>query len=347
MDVSALLRDIHNASTLEDLDTLKASLLGKKGTLSLQMRALGTLSPEARKTQGEVLNQLKETLSEAFEKTRKSLLASALEQRLASETLDMSLPLEPLGSGTGRMHPLSVVTQQLLDIFSSMGFTSREGPDIEDDFHNFTALNLPPHHPARAAQDTFYFPAEDDGRRLLLRTHTSPVQIRTLLSEKPPLRIIALGRVFRSDHDQTHTPMFHQIEGLVVDQEVHMGHLKGCLETFFRLFFGKPVELRFRPSFFPFTEPSAEIDMRCDLSSSTLKIGEGNDWLEIGGCGMVHPQVLQNCGLNPEQHQGFAFGMGIERLTMLKDGIPDLRRFFENDTRWLKHYGSPVETAVG
>ena len=228
-------------------------------------------------------------------------------------------------------------------IFCQMGFTVAEGPDIEDDFHNFTALNIPPEHPARQDHDTFYFEEGEDGERLLLRTHTSPVQIRTMLVQEPPIRIVVPGRTYRADHDATHSPMFHQVEGLVIDEETHMGHLKGCLIEFCRAFFGvDDLPVRFRPSFFPFTEPSAEVDIGCSRSADGLTIGAGDGWLEILGSGMVHPKVLENCNIDPSRYQGFAFGMGVERVAMLKYGIPDLRTFFDSDLRWLRHYGFPA-----
>lgn len=333
------LEHINTAPSLSDLEHVRTQLLGKKGKLSEAMRQLATLPPEERKAQGEALNHLKEEWVSAFTIRKKNLEEEAMTRQLARETLDVTLPVAERELETGRIHPLSYTIQSLIQIFEKMGFSLREGPDIEDDFHNFTALNIPPLHPARMSHDTFYLTPEEGKERFLLRTHTSPVQIRTLLKEKPPLRIIVPGRVFRADYDQTHTPMFHQIEGLVIDQGIHMGHLKGCLEELCHFFFEKPVPLRFRPSFFPFTEPSAEVDILCDRSGAHLKIGQGDDWLEILGCGMIHPKVIENCGLDPETHQGFAFGMGVERLAMLKYGITDLRRFFENDTRWLTHYG--------
>jgi phenylalanyl-tRNA synthetase alpha chain len=331
---------IGRTSSLSTLDALRQEILGKKGRLSEAMRQLATLDPEAKRTRGEALNQFKAQWEKAFTTHKNTLESQALDHRLAQETLDVSLPVATSALSTGRIHPLSQLSQELIHIFEKMGFSLRLGPDIENDFNNFTALNIPSHHPARTSHDTFYLtPSEDGTAPLLLRTHTSTVQIRTLLQEKPPLRIIAPGRVFRADYDATHTPMFHQLEGLVIEPGLHMGHLKGCLEEFFRLFFGRPVPFRLRPSFFPFTEPSAEVDILCDRQGTQLKIGEGNDWLEVLGCGMVHPEVLRHCDLDPALHQGFAFGMGVERLAMLKYGITDLRRFFENDTRWLAHYG--------
>jgi phenylalanyl-tRNA synthetase alpha chain len=326
-----LLGKVEKVSSLQELEDVRIFALGKKGELTLLMRELGQKTPEERKTLGAELNEVKESLTTALDTRKAQLEQAALNERLASETLDVSLPPRP--ALKGRIHPLSHVLDQVIHIFGQMGFVVAEGPDIEEDFYNFTALNIPPEHPARQEQDTFYLPS-GDGQPIVLRTHTSPVQIRTMLNEKPPLRIIAPGRTYRSDYDQTHTPMFHQIEGLVVDTETHMGHLKGCLEEFFRLFFEDPnLKLRFRPGYFPFTEPSAEVDIWW----------KGDKWLEILGCGMVHPNVLRNCNIDPDQYQGFAFGMGIERIGMLKYGIDDLRQFFESDLRWLNHYGFEPE----
>ncbi|MDH3703998.1 MAG: phenylalanine--tRNA ligase subunit alpha, partial [Alphaproteobacteria bacterium] len=263
---------------------------------------------------------------------------ASLEASLTGEMLDVTLPVRP--ERQGLLHPISQTVDEVIAILGEMGFTVAEGPDIEDDFHNFTALNIPPEHPARQMHDTFYLPEKPDGSRMVLRTHTSPVQIRTMENTEPPIRVIAPGRTYRCDSDITHTPMFHQVEGLVIDKSVHFGHLKGCLMDFCSAYFEVPdLPLRFRPSFFPFTEPSAEVDIGCSRDGGTLKIGAGDDWLEILGCGMVHPNVLNACGIDSAEYQGFAFGMGIERLAMLKYGIPDLRTFFESDLRWLRHYG--------
>jgi phenylalanyl-tRNA synthetase alpha chain len=257
---------------------------------------------------------------------------------LAEEAIDVSLPIRP--EMAGRLHPITQTIDEAIAILGEMGFSVAEGPEIEDDFHNFTALNIPPEHPARQMHDTFYFPEKDDGSRNVLRTHTSPVQIRTMVSGEPPFRIIAPGRTYRCDSDMTHTPMFHQIEGLVIDESTHFGHLKGCLLNFLSAFFEvDDLPLRFRPSFFPFTEPSAEVDIGCAREGGELKIGAGRDWMEILGCGMVHPNVLKACDIDPDKYQGFAFGLGVERMAMLKYGIPDLRTFFDADLRWLKHYG--------
>jgi phenylalanyl-tRNA synthetase alpha chain len=261
-----------------------------------------------------------------------------LDARLAEEAIDVSLPIRP--EMAGRLHPITQTIDEAIAILGEMGFSVAEGPEIEDDFHNFTALNIPPEHPARQMHDTFYFPEKDDGSRNVLRTHTSPVQIRTMVSGEPPFRIIAPGRTYRCDSDMTHTPMFHQIEGLVIDESTHFGHLKGCLLNFLSAFFEvDDLPLRFRPSFFPFTEPSAEVDIGCAREGGELKIGAGRDWMEILGCGMVHPNVLKACDIDPDKYQGFAFGLGVERMAMLKYGIPDLRTFFDADLRWLKHYG--------
>ncbi len=284
------------------------------------------------------MNRLKDEIEAAILAAQQRLDGAALQQRLVNERIDMTLPVR--AEAEGRIHPISQTIDEVVAIFGEMGFSVAEGPHIEDDFHNFTALNIPPEHPARQEQDTFYL-SGTGGDRKLLRTHTSPVQIRTMMSQKPPLRIIVPGRTFRSDHDATHSPMFHQVEGLVIDRAIHMGHLKGCLIEFCRAFFDiDHLPVRFRPSAIsPSPEPSAEVDIGCSRDGGGLKIGAGGDWLEILGSGMVHPKVLQNCGLDPETHQGFAFGMGIERIAMLKYGIPDLRTFFESDLRWLRHYG--------
>ena len=277
-------------------------------------------------------------IAEASDTRRAGLVSAVLGSRLAEERIDVTLPILP--APEGRIHPISQTIEQMVAIFCQMGFSVVEGPDIEDDFHNFTALNIPPEHPARQDHDTFYLPERADGSRPLLRTHTSPVQIRTMRAGEPPLRIVVPGRTYRADHDATHSPMFHQIEGLVIDESTHMGHLKGCLIEFCRAFFGlSDLPVRFRPSFFPFTEPSAEVDIGCSRSPDGLTIGAGGNWLEILGCGMVHPKVLENCGIDPSRYQGFAFGLGVERVTMLKYGIPDLRTFYDSDLRWLRHYG--------
>jgi phenylalanyl-tRNA synthetase alpha chain len=299
---------------------------------------MGGMSPDERQTFGPLVNGLKQSLSDAIAEKKEALAQAALDARLLAERIDVTLPARP--ERRGKIHPIMQVFEEVQTIFADMGFSIAEGPDVEDDFHNFTALNFPPKHPARDMHDTFFFEEKEDGSRMLLRTHTSPVQVRTMLTQKPPIRIVAPGRTYRCDSDQTHTPMFHQIEGLVIEDGVHMGHLKGVLMDFMRAFFEiDDVDVRFRPHHFPFTEPSAEMDVRCDRSGGALKIGTGTDWLEILGCGMVHPNVLRACGIDPDQYQGFAFGMGIDRLAMLKYGIPDLRDMFAADVRWLKHYG--------
>lgn len=330
--------DIEAAGSLDDLEAVRVRALGRKGTITHLMKGLGAMEPEERRSAGTALNALKDETVAAIEDRRTTLRNLALTEQLATESVDVTLPVR--AEGCGRIHPVSQVVDEIVAIFADMGFAVAEGPDIEDDFHNFTALNIPPEHPARQMHDTFYLEAERDGAPLVLRTHTSPVQIRHMRSSPPPYRIIAPGRTFRCDSDMTHTPMFHQVEGLAIGHDIHMGHLKGCLEEFARVMFEDDnLRMRFRPSHFPFTEPSAEVDIGCSRKGRELRIGEGGDWLEILGCGMVHPNVLENVGLDPNEWQGFAFGMGIDRIAMLKYGIPDLRAFFESDLRWLRHYG--------
>jgi phenylalanyl-tRNA synthetase alpha chain len=351
MDIKSLeggyLKAIEKAPHLQALEQIRIELLGKQGTISLVMKSLGGLDPEERKIVGATYNQVRDSISAALDVRHKLLTQEALIQQLAQEGQDVTLP--PRQMGTGSIHPLSQAQYELTEIFKSMGFDVAEGPDIEDDFHNFSALNIPPEHPARQEQDTFYMPKNEAGDTMVLRTHTSPVQIRTMQANKPPIRIIAPGRVYRSDYDQTHTPTFHQIEGLYIDTGVHMGHLKRCIIEFCRAFFEIPdLSVRFRPSFFPFTEPSAEVDIACARRGGELIIGEAGGWLEILGCGMVHPKVLENCGIDSTQYQGFAFGLGIERMAMLKYGIPDLRSFYDVDVRWLRPYGfSAFEALMG
>ena len=329
---------INAANSLQALEDIRVSALGKKGSVSLLMRGLGGMSPEERKEMGPLLNGLKIDVADLITGRKDTLEAAALEERLASERVDVSLPVD-YGT-TGCIHPNSQVMDEIAEIFANLGFDVAEGPDLESDFNNFTALNIPEEHPARQMHDTFYLKPDEKGDRKVLRTHTSPVQIRTMLKEKPPIRIIAPGRTYRSDSDATHTPMFHQVEGLVIDKDTHLGHLKGTLEAFLKAFFEvDAVTLRLRPSYFPFTEPSMEVDVQCAFEGGTVKIGDGNDWLEILGSGMVHPKVLENCDLDPTVYQGFAFGCGIDRLAMLKYGMNDLRAFFDGDLRWLKHYG--------
>ena len=333
-----LLSQIAAAPDAGALEQIRVSALGKKGVISELMRGLGQMSPDERKAAGPALNRLKDDVDGALRSAKEKLDEAALDARLSGERIDVSLPVLPEARGT--IHPVSQVIDEVTEIFAQMGFSVAEGPDIEEDFYNFTALNIPPEHPARQMHDTFYLPERPDGTRRVLRTHTSPVQIRTMLNSKPPLRIIAPGRTFRCDSDQTHTPMFHQVEALVIDESTHMGHLKGCIEAFCRAFFEvDEVKMRFRPSYFPFTEPSAEVDIGCRRDGGELRIGEGDDWREIMGCGMVHPKVLEHGGIDPTKYQGFAFGMGIDRIAMLKYGAPDLRAFFDSDLRWLRHYG--------
>ncbi|MEM8656863.1 MAG: phenylalanine--tRNA ligase subunit alpha [Pseudomonadota bacterium] len=336
-DIMARIAAAGDEATLEEV---RVGALGKKGDVSLKMRSLGSMSPEERQTAGPALNALKAEVAEALTARRVILADAALDARLAAERVDVSQPSRP--RRTGSIHPVSQATEELIAIFADLGFSVAEGPQIETDFYNFDALNIPAEHPSRTEMDTFYMHrAEGDNRPPnVLRTHTSPVQIRHMEAHGAPCRIIAPGRVYRADYDQTHTPMFHQIEGLAIDRDISMANLKWTLQEMCRAFFEVDgVEIRFRASHFPFTEPSAEIDIQCSWEGGVLKIGEGNDWLEAGGSGMVHPKVLEAAGVDPTQWQGFAFGLGIDRLAMLKYGIPDLRAFFDSDLRWLKHYG--------
>ena len=329
---------IKEANSLNDLENLRVQVLGKKGSITSLMKQLGSLEPDKRREAGQILNSIQKNIIESIDNKKSSLEETYLNEKLKNEALDITLPTRP--ENIGRIHPLSKTMDEVISIFAQMGFTVAEGPDIESDFYNFTALNIPQEHPARQEHDTFYFNEDENGERKVLRTHTSPVQIRTMEKLKPPLRVIVPGRTYRSDHDATHSPMFHQCEGLVIGDKLNMSHLKGCLIDFCRIFFGvDDLPVRFRPSYFPFTEPSAEVDIGCSRKSGELIIGEGDEWLEILGSGMVNPRVLQNCGLDPNEHQGFAFGMGLERVAMLKYGIPDLRPFFDSDLRWMKHYG--------
>ena len=340
-DLNHWQQQIAVCQSLKQLDELRIYLLGKSGVITGFLKGLGALAPEQRREKGAEINQLKETVHSLLETKKNQLVAVELSQRLAQETVDLTLSPRP--EKTGTLHPVSKTIAEITTYFSQFGFTIATGPDVEDEEHNFNALNIPAHHPARQSHDTFYLP-DQEGIVKLLRTQTSPVQIRTMKKGVLPIRILAPGRTYRSDYDATHTPMFHQIEGLVVDKNIHMGHLKSCIINFCRHFFQLDhLPVRFRPSFFPFTEPSAEIDIGCDRRNGNMKIGAGADWLEILGCGMVHPKVLTNCGIDPEIYQGFAFGMGVERLAMLKYGIPDIRPFYESDSRWLTHYGfSPI-----
>ncbi|MEM9523690.1 MAG: phenylalanine--tRNA ligase subunit alpha [Pseudomonadota bacterium] len=328
------------AADMATLEDLRLRTVGKKGEISSKMRELGGMAPEERRVAGPALNALKDEISSALAAKKIALDEAALDERLRTEWLDVTLPARTRRQGT--LHPVSRVTEEVVEIFADMGFAVAEGPQIETDWYNFDALNIPDHHPARAEMDTFYMArAEGDNRPPhVLRTHTSPVQIRTMEAANAPLRVICPGRVYRADYDRTHTPMFHQVEGLAIDRDISMANLKWVLEEFVRVFFDvDDIALRFRASYFPFTEPSAEIDIRCSWEGGQLKVGTGKDWLEILGSGMVHPKVLQAAGIEPDQWQGFAFGMGIDRIAMLKYGIPDLRAFFESDLRWLRHYG--------
>lgn len=372
MNIDSLRSDslaaISSCTTSAALEEQRVALLGKKGKITEALKTLGSVDAETRKTLGAELNQIKTAISEALDARKAEIATAELNAKLVSEKTDVSLPAQPIAQG--RIHPVTQVIEEITAIFADLGFSVADGPDIEDDYHNFDALNIPESHPARQMHDTFYLSPQSsvashqqeknagdrrlETNRYLLRTHTSPVQIRTMRNGKPPFRVLAPGSTYRCDSDITHTPMFHQVEGFVIDKGIHMGHLKGCIIEFLKAFFELDnVPVRFRPSFFPFTEPSAEVDIGCKRGKDELKIGVspltslpqaggaegGNDWLEVMGCGMVHPNVLKNCGIDPNEWQGFAFGMGVERLAMLKYGIPDLRTFFESDVRWLKHYG--------
>ena len=335
-----LLGEIAAAADEAALETIRIAAVGKSGSVSALLKTLGAMAPEQRKERGPLFNRLKEQVNAAISARKAELGNAALDARLNTETVDVTLPVRQPPAETGRIHPVTQVIEELVAIFADMGFSVAEGPDIETDDYNFGRLNFPEGHPARDMHDTFYFNPKPDGSRLLLRTHTSPVQIRTMLAKPPPIRVIIPGRTYRSDSDQTHTPMFHQVEGLVIDRSSHLGHLKWILQESCKAFFEvDQVGMRFRPSFFPFTEPSLEADIQCRREKGELRFGEGEDWMEILGCGMVHPNVLRNCGLDPDVYQGFAWGMGIDRIAMLKYGMPDLRAFFEADVRWLAHYG--------
>jgi len=333
-----LLDGIAAAKDELSLEAVRVAALGKRGTVAELLKRLGAMSADERKEKGPLYNGLRDRVAGAIQARRERLAEAALNARLAGERVDVTLPPAPGPSGT--IHPLTQVLDEIAVIFADLGFAIAEGPDIESDDYNFTRLNIPPEHPARQMHDTFYLKPQADGSRPLLRTHTSPVQVRTMLTQKPPIRIIAPGRAYRFDSDATHSPMFHQIEALVIDEETHLGHLKWLIEEFCKAFFEVDrVRLRLRPSYFPFTEPSMEIDLQCDRSGGQIKFGEGGDWLELGGSGMVHPRVLELCGIDPGKYQGFAFGLGLDRMAMLKYGIPDIRPFFESDLRWLRHYG--------
>ena len=329
---------INKVSNLLELEEIRLEYLGKKGLLTLEMKSLSSLSDEERKSKGRDLNSIKSFLENEILNKKNSLEKVKINEKIKKENIDITLP--PRDFNTGKIHPISQSIYKIIDIFSSMGFTVESGPDIESDFNNFTALNIPSHHPAREMQDTFYIKKETNDEDSVLRTHTSPVQVRKMLASTPPIRIIVPGRTYRSDSDATHTPMFHQVEGLLIDEFSTMAHLKGCLIDFLKEFFEvDDLKYRFRPSYFPFTEPSAEMDVAFTKKNNVIKIGEGEQWLEILGCGMVNPRVLENCKIDSSKYQGFAFGMGIERLSMLKYGITDMRGFFDSNFKWLHHYG--------
>lgn len=334
---SDLLARIDAAASVDAIEALRVEALGKSGAITALLKTLGAMTPEERQSAGPRIHGLREAVTAALTARKAALDAAALEARLAAETVDMTLPVDQPGPGS--VHPISQVMDELAEIFADMGFAVATGPEIEDDWHNFTALNIPETHPARAMHDTFYLAGEHE-RPMVLRTHTSPVQIRTMMGQQPPIRIIAPGRVYRSDSDATHTPMFHQIEGLVIDRGITLGHLKWTLETFLKAFFERDdIVLRLRPSYFPFTEPSAEVDVGYTLVNGKRVVGGSEGWMEVLGSGMVHPRVIANCGLDPAEWQGFAFGTGVDRLAMLKYGMDDLRAFFDGDLRWLRHYG--------
>jgi len=337
---AALLADTAAADSLDAIEAVRVKALGKASEIAALMKTLGAMPREERQARAPAIQGLRAEVADAIAARKAALEAAALDAKLATETIDMTLPAAAAPQGS--VHPVAQVMDELAEIFADLGFAVATGPEIEDDWHNFTALNIPETHPARAMHDTFYFPDKADGTKMLLRTHTSPVQIRTMMAQKPPIRIIAPGRTYRSDSDATHTPMFHQVEGLVIDRGIHMGHLKWTLETFVKAFFERDdIVLRLRPSYFPFTEPSAEVDVGYTLKDGRRIVGgaEPDGWMEILGSGMVHSRVIANCGLDPDEWQGFAFGCGIDRLAMLKYGMDDLRAFFDGDLRWLRHYG--------
>lgn len=330
--------EIQGTQSIRDLEDLRVTLLGKTGEITSLLKTLGTIPADQRKEKGAEINHLKQIVADAIDLKREQLGELELSQRLIHEKVDVTLSSDPEAKGS--IHPISQVFNEIVTYFAHFGFEIETGPEVEDEDHNFTALNMPDHHPARQSHDTFYFMPDESGIKKLLRTHTSTVQIRTMQQKKPPLRILAPGRVYRCDYDATHTPMFHQIEGLVIDKGINFGHLKSTVIEFCKYFFEiENLKIRFRPSFFPFTEPSAEMDIGCDRSGGGIKFGSGDDWLEVFGCGMVHPNVLKNCGIDSDEYQGFAFGFGVDRFAMLKYGIPDLRSMFESDNRWLGHYG--------
>jgi len=326
---------IDSVKTKDDLQNIKTEFFGKNGQITQQFKSLGSLDPENRRKFAENLNKIKDDLTNQLEQKNIEIETLEINEKLKNEKVDVTLPTRP--DRAGKIHPVSQVIDEISSIFSEIGFSVEEGPDVESEYNNFTALNTPEEHPARDMHDTFYL---EENKKLLLRTHTSPVQIRSMLSSKPPFKIIVPGRTYRCDSDQTHAPMFHQLEGLHVDKGITMGHLKGCLDYFIKEFFEvKNVKMRFRPSHFPFTEPSAEVDIGYKIEKGKIVIGEGDKWLEVLGCGMVHPNVLKNVKIDSKKYQGFAFGIGIDRLAMLKYGINDLRAFFEADYRWLSHFG--------
>jgi len=337
---SVLAAQIESAIDEAAIEAVRIAALGKKGSISERLKSLGSMSPEERQLQGPAINGLKNRITEALTARRNALKDAAITVRLEQEKVDVTLPVRAAPSERGRIHPISQVIDEITAIFADMGFSIAEGPDIETDYYNFTALNFPEGHPAREMHDTFFFNPDENGERRVLRTHTSPVQIRTMENQKPPIRIVIPGKTYRMDSDATHSPMFHQVEGLVIDKSANVANMKWVLEEFCKAFFEVPsLKMRFRPSYFPFTEPSLEVDIQCDRSGKEVKFGEGTDWMEILGCGMVHPNVLRAGGLDPDEHQGFAWGMGIDRIAMLKYGMPDLRAFFDADVRWLQHYG--------
>jgi phenylalanyl-tRNA synthetase alpha chain len=338
---SDLLGQVDAAPDEAALESVRVSALGKKGAVSELLKTLGAMSPEERKAKGPLINGLRDKVHGAIANRKEALAEAALERRLQAERIDVTLPVREGPETRGRIHPISQVIDEIAAIFGDLGFSIAEGPDIETDYYNFTALNFPEGHPAREMHDTFFFPPDANGERKVLRTHTSPVQIRTMETQKPPIRIVIPGKTYRQDSDATHSPMFHQVEGLVIDKTANVANMKWVLEEFCKAFFEVPqVKMRFRPSFFPFTEPSLEVDIQCDRSRpGEVRFGEGSDWMEILGCGMVHPNVLRAGGLDPDEYQGFAWGMGIDRIAMLKYGMPDLRAFFDADVRWLQHYG--------
>ncbi|WP_457298713.1 phenylalanine--tRNA ligase subunit alpha [Phyllobacterium sp. P5_D12] len=337
---SVLAAQIESANDETAIEAVRIAALGKKGSISEKLKSLGSMSPEERQLKGPAINGLKNRITEALTARRNALKDAAIAVRLEKEKVDVTLPVRAAPAERGRIHPISQVIDEITAIFADMGFSIAEGPDIETDYYNFTALNFPEGHPAREMHDTFFFNPDENGERRVLRTHTSPVQIRTMENQKPPIRIVIPGKTYRMDSDATHSPMFHQVEGLVIDKSANVANMKWVLEEFCKAFFEVPsLKMRFRPSYFPFTEPSLEVDIQCDRSGKEVKFGEGTDWMEILGCGMVHPNVLRAGGLDPDEYQGFAWGMGIDRIAMLKYGMPDLRAFFDADVRWLQHYG--------